>query len=219
VTDKQLIMLGAGGHAKVLIQTLNAQGRVVHAALSHDGRTHINTFPVRVMGKDDLLEGLEPSRVLLINGVGAVADTEKRREVFQRVLAAGFQCLQIVHPSVIFAGTGHRGRGVQIMAGAVIQSDAVLSDNVLINTRAVIEHDCCIGPHCHIASGAVLCGQVRLAAGVLVGAGAIIRQGIEIGEAAVVGAGAVVIKNVPPLTTVAGVPARAISSRSVSPNA
>lgn len=141
-------------------------------------------------------------------GIGSVGDASLRRSVFSRVRAAGFEIIDVIHPSAIISASVTLGEGVIVLAGAVINAGAVIGSNVIINTAAVIEHDCTVGAHAHVATGARLGGAVHVGEGAHVGIGATVRQGIIVGEGAIVGAGAVVVAHVLPGTVVAGVPAR-----------
>lgn len=124
----------------------------------------------------------EPAGLVVI-GVG---DIDVRRSLFDRYDA----WFPIIDPTAIVRGD--IGKAVQIMAGAVIQPNALIGDNTLVNTGARIDHDCIVGQHCHIAPGAVLCGGVRIGDGSFIGAGSIIVQGVKIPPGSFVPAGALV---------------------------
>jgi UDP-perosamine 4-acetyltransferase len=141
-------------------------------------------------------------------GLGGVGDNALRIKLFEKVQAAGFAFINVIHPAAVLADDVQLGQGVTIMAGVIVNPDTHFGDNVIINTGAIVEHDCEIGAHAHISPGAVVCGGVRVGTGAHIGAGAIVRQFITIGEYALVGAGAVVVKNVAANTTVIGIPAK-----------
>jgi UDP-perosamine 4-acetyltransferase len=207
---RPVILLGAGGHAKVLLDVLRLQRVEVLGVVAPRKPSDAVFDVVPWLGDDDdAVRGHAPADVLLVNAVGSIGDTTARRALFERWRGAGYEFLSLRHPAaVVSALQCVLGHGVQIMAGAVVNPGARVGDDVIVNTRAVVEHDCEVGAHCHIASGALLCGGVRLGAGVHVGAGATIIQGITVGAGSLIASGAVVTKNVDPLTLVAGVPAR-----------
>jgi sugar O-acyltransferase (sialic acid O-acetyltransferase NeuD family) len=209
---KKILVLGGGGHASVLIEALNRQNDVYHIIGILDERpehvTATRSFPCPVLGGDDSLQEFAPDSVLLVNGVGSVGIVAPRRQLFERCCRLGYTFESVIHPGAILAHDIRMGHGVQIMAGAVVQTGTVIDDNVIINTRASVDHDCRIGAHTHIAPGAILCGHVQIGHAVHIGAGAIIVQGIRIGSRSIVGAGAVVLQHVEEESRVVGVPAR-----------
>ena len=162
----RILILGAGGHAKVLREVFRV----------------LNIGPV-VLSEDDTVG---PADAVVI-GLG---DLAKRRKLYQ----SHRPTLDAVHPSAVMAPDAFReGSAVQIMAGAVIQPGARIGPNTIINTRASVDHDCTVGAHSHIAPGATLCGGVTLGEGCFVGAGATIVQGVRIEAGTFVPAGTLVV--------------------------
>ena len=195
-----------------MIDALRARGIEV-AALTDPKEALRNTTidGVPIVGDDSAWPVLRRDGVThAFIGMGSIGDASRRRELFGRVRAAGFEIISVIHPSAIISPNAALGRGAIVFAGAVINAGAVLGDNVIVNTAAVVEHDCNIGDHAHIATGARLGASVHVGAGAHIGIGATIRQAISIGEDAIVGAGAAVVADVPPGVTVAGVPAKTL---------
>ena len=207
------VVFGSGGHAAVVVDALRTAGQNPPLGLlDRDPARHgMLIVGVPVLGGDDLLPELIARGVThFVVGLGSTHDTRLRRKLFELGLAQGLTPLSVRHPSAICSDTVEIGRGVQILAGSIVNTEAKLEDNSVVNTGAVIEHHCVLEAHSHVASNATLAGAVRLGQGAHVGAGATIRQGIRIGPAAVVGAGAVVVKDVAEGVTVVGVPARVL---------
>ena len=203
--------IGAGGHARVVLEILELSGGYEVRGLLDTDRDLIGhtVHHIPVVANDSMIETLAADGVRhFFVGVGSVGDCGPRKRLYERAVAAGLQPVDAIHPRAVISPTARIGRGATIMAEAVVNSYAILSENVIVNTAAVVEHDCVIHRHVHIASRAVLASGVRVGEAAHIGAGAVIRQGITIGEGAVVGAGAVVVKDVPPRVTVVGVPAR-----------
>lgn len=189
-----MIILGAGGHAGVVIDALRTSGVVPLGCL--DSKAGV-VNGVSVLGDDDYLTG--PTE--LANGLGNRATRHssglgKRAGLWRKFRDMGHTFPPVIHASAIVSGDATIGDGAQIMAGAIVQTGAWIGKNAIVNTRATIEHDCKIDDHCHIAPGAILCGGVALGTEVHVGAGAIVLQGIRIGEGAIIAAGAIVTRDV-----------------------
>jgi UDP-perosamine 4-acetyltransferase len=212
----RIVGIGAGGHAKVLIDILRLQGQTEIVGLTDRNQqlwgTRVSGVPV--LGDDNVLMTLLPDVRGVFIGLGGAGDNSPRRHLYEHAIALGFEIVAAVHPKAIIANDSVLGRGTVVMAGAIVNSGARIGDNVIINTGAIVEHDCEIGNHAHIATGARLAGGVRVGEGAHVGVGASVRQGITLGETAVVGAGAAVVDDVPAGVTVVGVPARPMRSKS-----
>jgi UDP-perosamine 4-acetyltransferase len=210
----KIIMIGAGGHAKVLADAMRAAGLALTAVASPDQaapRGALSGLP-HMRGDDDVL-ALGAGDVVLVNGVGSVGDATARRAVFERFHAAGFAFASVVHPAATIAPDVEIGEGAQLMAGVVVQTGARIGANTVINTGALVDHDCDVGAHVHIAPGACLAGDVTVGSSSHVGARAVVIQGKRIGDNTVVAAGAVVIADIPGGIKVAGVPASPIRTK------
>jgi UDP-perosamine 4-acetyltransferase len=205
------VILGGGGHARVLIDVLRASGTAEPCAIL-DADSRIwgrDVLGVRVRGGDELLQSLVSEGIdAFVIGVGGTGDNGPRRRLFELALSRGLSPLTVRHPSAVCSPSSEIGLGSMVFPGAIVNAGAVIGQNVIINTGAIVEHDCVIGDHAHIATGARLASTVRVGAGAHIGAGATVRQCISIGESAIVGAGAAVVADVASGTTVVGVPAR-----------
>lgn len=209
---KPVIVLGAGGHAKVLIAILKRLDAAIIGATDADPKLAGATIMgVPVLGDDSAITAHVPTSVLLVNGLGTVKSTAVRRGVFERFIARGYRFATVVDPLALIVGPVEVGEGAQILAGAVVQPDAVVGANAIINTRASIDHDCRIGAHVHVAPGATLSGGVHVGEGAHIGTGAAVIQNMRIGTASIVGAGAAVVTDIPDGATAMGVPARIAS--------
>lgn len=201
-----LIVLGAGGHAKVLLALAAAAGwridGVCDPELAARGVPHWRGWPV--LGDDEALARMDPAQVGVLNGIGQMVGASLRAALFARFRGLHFRFPAMVHPHAWVAPDVQLAEGAQVMAGAVIQPDTVIGANSIVNTGARIDHDCSIGNDVHIAPGAVLCGAVQVGDGAFIGAGAVLIQGVHVGAGAVVGAGALVLRPVAPGARVLG---------------
>ncbi len=213
-------VLGGGGHAAVLIESLRASGTdIALAILDRDpvswGK---EVLGVPVLGGDDLLPSLcDRGADCFIVGLGTTGTGHLRRQLFDYGRSVGLEPLSVFHPSAVISPSAVLGRGCQVLAGAIVHTRAVLGNNVLINSGAIVEHDCTIGDDVHVATGAKLAGGITVGERSMIGLGAAVRQGLRIGKNAIVGAGAVVVSDVPDDVVVAGVPSRILRKTTKQP--
>lgn len=208
-----VIVVGGGGHAKVVLDALLAIKRQILGFCDPDENGD-RLAGVKRLGGDESILQFAAANVALANGIGMMPFRSLRREVHEKFSSKGYRFERIIHPSAVVGSDVALEDGVQVMAGVVIQPGTCVGKNSIINTSASIDHDCIIGAHVHIAPGATLCGHVQIGENAHVGCGATIIQNITVGNNSVIGAGAVVLRDVPPNSTVVGIPARAVENRS-----
>ena len=204
----RLILFGSGGHAKVVLEALQAARPGVEVAILDDdpaalSRTVIG-LPVR--GDRSWLEREWPEARV----VPAIGGNASRAELIERLQAMGRELETIVHPAATVSPSARLSPGCFLAAGAVVNAEASLEAGVIVNTGASVDHDCRIGLAAHIAPGARLCGHVEVGARALVGTASAVIPKVRIGADAVVGAGSAVTGDVPDGGRVAGSPARPI---------
>lgn len=202
MANHPIIIVGGGGHTRVLIGMLKRAELPVQGVITSDEAllgSEIHGVPV--LGREGEVV-LSSQDIAIVNGVGNKPSSkgtglDVRAAIYQRYADQGFFVAPVISTKAITQPDIMLGHGVQVMPGAVIQPGAMIGVNAIINTRAVIEHDCVIAPHVHVAPGAVLCGGVSVGELTHIGAGAIIIQGIRIGANVVIGAGVTVTSDVP----------------------
>jgi UDP-perosamine 4-acetyltransferase len=196
---EKIILIGGGGHARVMIELLRVSGEYEIAGIL-DPRLEEGDMvdDVPVLGDDTLLPGLRVSGIKNASiAVGNVKDNSVRKGLFKLAKDSGFYLPYFIHPrSIVLESGTNISEGVQIMAGAIVHIGSTVGENTIINTGAIIEHDCTIGKNVHICPGAVVCGGSTVGDNSFIGAGATVIHLMEIGEGAIVGAGSVVKKNV-----------------------
>jgi sugar O-acyltransferase (sialic acid O-acetyltransferase NeuD family) len=204
-----MVVVGAGGHSKVVLDALFRSGfdrtllSVIEGDLSRRGQ---DILGIEIRSDAD---PLPPGYAFHV----AVGDGTTRQRIHEKHGARGGRAVSIIHPDASVSTFATIEPGVFIAAGSVVGPAALVALGAIINHRAVVDHDCVLGEFCHVAPNATLGGAVTVGARVLIGAGATILPGVKIGNDAVIGAGAVVVRNVEAGETHIGVPARRTARR------
>ncbi|MCO6179015.1 acetyltransferase [Ciceribacter sp. RN22] len=189
-----LILLGAGGHAKVVAELARSTGWHVAGFLapaSGQGGSNLDA-PLLGDGRDLTAD---PRWLEEHDLFPAIGNSEVRWREFVRLTAVGARIPSLVHPNAVVSSSARVEAGVVVMAGAIVQADAMIGPAVIVNTGAQVDHDCEIGAGAMIAPGAILCGGVHVGEHAFVGAGAVLVPGIRVGKGAFVGAGTTVVND------------------------
>jgi sugar O-acyltransferase (sialic acid O-acetyltransferase NeuD family) len=199
--DKNLCLLGVGGHAKVIVEMARLSGYHVYRLYDDNPVLHNMEFYGLIVSGP--LYSLESG-----SGIISIGDNKVRKNVNERLKNIKWET--VIHPSAIIASDVEIGVGSVIMAGAIIQPGVKIGKHCIINTGSCIDHDCQINDYVHIAPNASLAGSVEVGEGALVGMSSSIIPNISIGQWSKIGAGSVVIRDQPDNCTVVGSPARPI---------
>lgn len=208
MSSKPVIIIGNGGHARVLIEILLMQKKEI-LGYTAPAQEH-NPYHIPYLGTDEEILHYDQREIELVNAIGSVSTTKLRTYIFTFFKSRGYHFLNIIHPSAVVSSTVLLGEGVQIMAGAIIQPFVRIGDNTIINTSASIDHDCYIGKNCHIAPGCVLSGSVTVGEGTHIGTGTNIIQNVKVGKNVIIGAGSLVLKHIGDYKKVYGIPAKEV---------
>ncbi|QIL01457.1 acetyltransferase [Sphingomonas sinipercae] len=203
---RAVVVIGAGGHAKVAIEALRHSGWNVVGCTDPDGSSR-QVVGADVLGDDSLLPELRSAGIRF--AFPALGNNAVRERIGRELIAMGFELPNALGPQTIVSPSAKLGVGVAIFAGAVINAEAAVGDFAIINTNASVDHDCVIGSAAHIAPGCALAGCVKIGDRAFVGAGSSVIPNIEIGTDSTVGAGSSVVRDIPSGVTAFGVPARA----------
>ncbi|MDO8392285.1 MAG: NeuD/PglB/VioB family sugar acetyltransferase [Actinomycetota bacterium] len=207
----RVLVVGAGGHARVCIEALADSGFDVVGCVSRDG-SGISGLPCRVLGGDEELEQIA-ERIDVRRVFVAVGHNATRELLTARCREAGLAPVNAISRFAMVSAAAELGSGVAVLAGAVLNPSAIVADGAILNTRCSIDHDVYIGPFAHVAVGVAVAGGVTVGERALLGVGSCVVPLARIGADAVVGAGAAVVRDVAAGTTVMGVPARERGAR------
>lgn len=195
-------MIGAGGHARVVMSLLRTAGFSILHCYDDDATKQGSTLDgLPVVGPvSSFSQGAVWKCVL------AIGDNQTRRNLAKDIpwaeWATAAHTHAYVHESV------RLGSGTVICAGAIVQPNAQIGSHCIINTGATVDHDCVIGDFCHVGPGCNLGGGVTLGEGSLMGIGSVAIQNTTVGAWTIVGAGAAVVADLPDHVLAVGVPAR-----------
>lgn len=201
-----LLIIGAGGHGRVLADAAVASGRWQQIAFVDDQPDAGRILNLPHVGTSADLRGLRPTYRAAAVGIG---DSRIRLELLLLCAQLGFELPVIVHPSAVVSPSASLGSGTVVFAQAAINAGAVLERGCVVNTSATVDHDCRLDEGVHVCPGTHLAGNVVVGARAWLGIGSCVKHGISIGSDVTVGAGAAVVANVASGLTVVGVPARA----------
>lgn len=191
-------LFGASGHAKVIIDIINAQGNLI--GYLYDDKPHCSDIQgYRVLKASEAIV----SGPLIIS----IGSNRARKIISERYR---LEYAKAIHPNAIVSSSAQIGAGSVVMHGAIIQSDTLIGRHCIINTGASVDHECKIGDFVHISPHATLCGNVQVGEGSWIGAGTTVIPGIKIGKWCTIGAGSVVINDIPDNTTVVGNPCKKV---------
>ena len=187
---KEIIVVGAGGHARSCIEVIESEGIYKIAGLvGLKSEVGAEVCGYKVIASDDDLPRMLVDFEYAFNGLGQIANPAPRAKKFEELRSIGFKTPSVVASSAIVASSASIGEGTIIMHGSVVNSCATVGQNCIINSFALIEHDCSIGSNTHISTGALINGGAEVGSNSFIGSGAIVKQGIKVGDNCVLGMG------------------------------
>ena len=190
-----MILYGASGHGKVIIDILEANNTPIDYIV--DDNPQLN----EVLGYE-----VRRNTGSYDEAIISIGSAEIRRKIVESIDVKKYPVA--MHPTAVVSPRAKIGEGTVVMHGAIIQTCVEIGKHCIINTGASVDHECRIGDYVHIAPHATLSGDVEVGDGTWVGAGAVVKQCIRIGRNCMIGAGAIVVKDVPDGVTIIGVPGK-----------
>lgn len=210
MSNERFIIIGAGGHARTIIDCLKSSGKSIEGILDTDFKgVDEAIMGVSVLGSyEDLLSDYPSGSFYIALAIG---DNEKRAEEFARLTELEYSLPALIHATSIVSESAQVGDASFIGLGAIIGPMANIGENVIINTGAIIDHESVVGPHSHICPGVRVAGRVNIGAHSFIGIGSSVIDRINIGEHVIVGAGSVVLDDIEDGAKVAGAPAGSLN--------
>ena len=195
---KKLLIIGAGGHGKVVADVAKSMNKYEEICFLDDNPTKIFIYPI--LGRiEDAYKFVDTHDIFV-----AIGNQNVRQSIMESL---NIDCVTLIHENSIIGSNVKIGMGCVIMPGAVINAGTKIGNGVIVNTCSSIDHDCVINDYCHISVGAHVCGTVNIGDMTWIGAGATVINNVSIMSNCMIGAGAVVIGDIGESGTYVGVPA------------
>ena len=192
----EIILIGAGGHARSCIDVIEMDGRFKIAGLIEKDETTIqDNLGYPIIGTDADLPSLRSEFTFSLITIGQIKSYKKRYQIYLRLIELDYKLPVIISPRAYVSKHSKIGDGTIIMHNSIINANSIIGKNCIINNKVLIEHDANIGDNCHISTGAIINGNVNVGFQSFVGSGVVTKQSISIGNNCIVGAGTVLKKD------------------------
>ena len=202
---KKVVIIGNGGHAKVIKDIISRKKGIVLYAMLDDSITHKYESDNIIYDSLNNLNDYLHAKLII-----AIGNNKVREKIVKRFNLHDYNFLSIIDGSAIISLSAKIAVGTVVMPNAIINSNAIIGKHSIINSGAIVEHDNEIGDYTHISPGAVLSGTVTVGEFTHIGSGSVVIPNINIGARCIIGAGSVVIKDIESNVTAVGNPARII---------
>jgi len=204
MTKPELILIGAGGHARSCIDVIELGDKYQIAGLVDAQISDESGQGYPVLGTDQDLTDLAKQYKYALIAVGQILSAKTRIRLFSQAATAGFQFPTIISPNAYVSKNAQIGSGTIVMHGAVVNANARIGQNCIINSRSLIEHDVEVADHCHISTASVVNGGVRIGSGTFMGSGCVVKEYVTIGAGCIVGMGQIVLNDLADSTQMKG---------------
>ncbi len=212
---KKLIIIGAGGHAKTVIDTVDKEEYEIIGLLDKDlSHIHENINGIPIIGTDrDVGRYASAEGLHAFIAIGHIGDASIRNRLFSHCKELGCKMINVIHPKAVISDSCRLGEGNLIMANCAVNAQAQIGSNNIINTGAIVEHEVIVKNGVHLAPGSIVAGMSVIGDNSFIGAGSIVLQDLHIGTNVIIGAGSTVICDIPDNVVAVGSPAREIRRR------
>jgi len=193
---KPVIVLGAGGHAKVIIDILS-QKKINILGMATLNNSKKANYDFKIFSDEEVIANFDSEEINLVNGLGSLPNDNKRYELSKKYLDFGYKFINIIHTSSIISKSTKILDGAQIMAGVIIGPGCKVGEGTIVNSQSSIDHDCEIENYSHICPGVVCSGNVKIGSFVHISTGVSIINNISIGDNSIIYPGVTLVKDVP----------------------
>lgn len=193
---KPVIVLGAGGHAKVIIDILS-QKKINILGMATLNNSKKANYDFKILSDEEVIANFDSEEINLVNGLGSLPNDNKRYELSKKYLDFGYKFINIIHTSSIISKSTKILDGAQIMAGVIIGPGCKVGEGTIVNSQSSIDHDCEIENYSHICPGVVCSGNVKIGSFVHISTGVSIINNISIGDNSIIYPGVTLVKDVP----------------------
>lgn len=195
MNQRNLILIGGGGHCKSVIDVAESAGYNIIGILDIPENIGKSVLDYKVIGTDDdILQFADKAEFIIT--VGFIKSPAIRMRIFDKVKEAGGKLATIIASTAHVSRYASLGEGTVVMHQTVVNAGARIGENCIINTFCNIEHDALIGDQCHISTGAMINGDCKVGKLCFIGSQSVLANGISICDDVIVGAGSLVRKNI-----------------------
>ena len=194
----EIILLGAGGHARSCIDVIEEEKiyKIAGLIVQSDKYQKKSLLNYPIIGTDDELSYQRKKYKNAFISVGQIYSSDTRKKLFNKLKKLDFVVPTIFSPLSHISSHANIGKGTILMHNTIVNSNAKIGNNCIINNKALIEHDAIIGDNCHIATGAIVNGNVSIGDNSFIGSGVITKNNISIGSNCLIGAGMIIKSNI-----------------------
>lgn len=207
---REIVILGGGGHSKVLIETILACNNDIRIVLLDDKFTidkSVEVLGFPIIGKLGKIYEFD-FKEKYTNAVVAIGNSDLRIKWIKNIQENGYRVPSFIHPTAYISPSSSIESGTVVFAKAVVQSNVKIGKGAILNSNVIIEHDGIVGDGSHICPGVSIAGNVKVGNSSWIGIGSTIKENLNIGSNVTIGAGSVVIENIGDNSLAYGVPAR-----------
>jgi len=178
----EIILVGGGGHCNSCIDVIEQENKFRIAGVVDEQKKSAKVLGYPVLGGDKDLSDLRKNYEYALVTIGQIKTPEIRMKLYQQLIQMGFNLPVIISPRAYVSKHAVILDGSIVMHDVVINTQARIGSNCIINTKALIEHDSIIGNHCHVSTGAIINGDVAVGNGVFIGSNAVVRHSVQIND-------------------------------------